>query len=341
MAHDPEYIRWVKRSLNRLFAGYADIRTTDGSPTPRYRELIKAFQRETRCPTQDGSGDSATQERIVAISNVDTNRWSRLYIKWFQEALQAAGFGNGFAADGYMNAKTKDAIRSFQTKQGHKKIDGLVGFFTERNLVSFVPEPTIPGYFPGGWKPKPVDPVPIWEDDLIGTNFSVREINEELRDFIDHYLLEIGENNAIIIEPEERKATVCMLKKLRRGVGFYKTREYEYLSANAAHKIAQGHWPSVWITTRASNNALADLKSTVRNYRVSIGWAARYKLFKGHVGDMYTAIDDGIKRIWYEIGNKSGTMTGPYAALNDWWEDRNNDPSTIISCFPGPKGGLF
>src|SRR5215216_794447 len=118
MAHDAEYIKWVKRSLNRLFAGYADIRTTDGTPTPRYRELIKAFQREINCPTLDGSVDKETQERIVAISNVDTNGWSRLYIKWFQEALQLAGFGNGFAADGYMNARTKEAIRSFQKKEG-------------------------------------------------------------------------------------------------------------------------------------------------------------------------------------------------------------------------------
>lgn len=339
--HDEQYIRWVKRSLNRLFAGYADIRTTDGSPTPRYRELIKAFQRETNCPTRDGSVDRPTQERIVAISNVDTNRWSQLYIRWFQEALQVAGFGNGFAADGSLNAKTKDAICSFQRKKGHKHVDGLVGFFTERDLLRYVPEATIPGYFPGGWKPKPVDPVPLWEDDLLNNKYTVREINQELGDFIDHYLLEIGENPTIIIEPEERKTTVCMLRKLRRGVGYYKTREYEYLSANAAHKIGQGHWPSSWITTRASNNAISDLKKTVGGYRVSIGWAARYKLFKGHISDLYTAIDDGIKRIWYEIGNKSGTMSGPYAAMNDWWEDRHSDPTTIISCFPGPKGGLF
>lgn len=310
-------------------------------PTARYRELIKAFQRETKCPTLDGSVDRATQERIVAISNVDTNRWSRLYIKWFQDTLQIAGFGNGFAADGYLDSKTRDAIRSFQRKEGHKTVDGLVGFFTERSLLRFASETTVPGHFPGGWKPKPIDPVPVWEDDLLGSKYSVREINQELSDFIDHYLLELSENPTLIIEPEERKVTICMLKKLRKGVGFYKTREYEYLTVNAAHKIARGHWPSSWITTRASNNLIDDLKKIVSKYQVSIGWAARYRLFKGHVGDMYFAIDDGIKRIVYEVSNSSGTMTGPYAALNDWFEDRHGDPSTIISCFPGPKGGLF
>jgi hypothetical protein len=300
---------------------------------------VKFFQKFTGCPTRDGSVDKPTQDYIIAINNVDTNKSSRIYLKWVQESLQLAGFGNGFAADGSSTKQFKDAIRKFQAAQGHKSIDGVVGYRTETDLAKKAPSLSIPGYFPGGVAVKPpVDPVVEREDDYLKSNMSSGSIDEELKSFIHHYLLELADNPLMIIMPDERKATICMLKKFQKGIDTYRTTDaYDYLKAQEAQNFAIGKYPEGVYVPEKTTNALAELRNSLEYYRLSIGWAKRFVQFKRDMAALYLRVDDGIKYIWYHISNSSGTLSGPYLLLHDWYEEKHSAPRSIMSCFKGPS----
>ncbi|MGD9564015.1 MAG: peptidoglycan-binding protein [Pyrinomonadaceae bacterium] len=335
--HDPEYIAWVKRSLNRLvFAGLK----TDGSVNGYYRAWVKEFQYRTGCPTGDGRVDRMTQDYIIAINNVDTNKSSRLYIRWVQEALQLSGFGNGFAADGVMTAATKTAIRTFQTTLKHKHVDGVVGPKTERDLIKRAPGLTVPGFYPGGPKP-PIDPVKEREDDWLKNNLDSRSIDQMLESLIELYINEIETEPFTIIDATERQVTLKMLRKFRGNVAsFSGTSRFMYLPEQAARSYAIGKYIGDTVS-KHTINALWELRHGVGYYTTKGGANARYTLFKRDMNAMYLKIDNGIREIWFQIGTASGVLEGTYASLADWYETKHADSSSIISCFPPPSGGLF
>lgn len=337
IVHDPDYIAWVKLSLNRLvFAGLK----IDGTVTNFYRDWVKEFQKRTGCPTKDGTVDKWTQDYLIAINNVDTNKSSRLYIKWVQEALQLTGFGGSFAADGTLNSATQNAIRKFQSDAKHKHIDGVVGPKTERDLSRRAATLTIPGYYPGGFKP-PVDPVKTREDDWLKNNMDSRSLDEFLESWTGLYLQEIEEEPSTILEPEARTVIVKMLRKFKSGIYTFRTsKRYDYLPEQQARSIAIGNHLGEPVS-KYTRNSLAELRTGIGYYSLSGGSAARFELFKRDVYAMYIKIDNGIREIWYQMSNSSGVSAGSYKDLEDWYEEKHSDPNSIISCFPGPSGGLF
>lgn len=340
VVHDPDYIVWVKHSLNRLvFAGLKSDGTVSGS----YRAWVKEFQSRTGCPTKNGNVDRATQDYLIAINNVDTNKSSRAYIKWVQEALQSTGFGGSFGADGTLNAATIEAIRKFQRKANHKHADGVVGPRTERDLALRASWLTVPGYFPGGFKPKedPIDPVKQRQDDWLKNNIDSRSMDELLESWTSLYLQDIEEDPTTILDPEARTVIVKMLRKFKSGIHTYRTsNRYDYLPEQAARSIAIGKHLGEPVS-KHTKNALAEIRNGIGYYSHSGGSAARYELFKRDVYAMYIKIDNGIREIWYQMSNASGVTAGSYKDLNDWYEEKHGDPTSIISCFPGPSGGLF
>jgi len=319
---------------------FVGFNTNDGNPSAHYREWVKFFQKFTGCPTTDGSVDRATQDYIIAINNVDTNKSSRIYLTWVQESLQLAGFGSGFAADGLQSKQFKDAIRSFQADRKHKSVDGVVGFKTESDLAAKAPSLTIPGYFPGGTTPQkpPVDPVDEREEDYLKSNMSSGSIDEELKSFIDHYLMELRDNPLMIIMPDERNSTICMLKKFQKGIHSYRTTDaFDYLSAQEAQNFAIGKYPPGIYVPEKTTNALVELRNSLGYYRLSIGWAKRFLQFKRDISGLYYRVDDGIKFIWIHISKSSGTLSGSYKLMHDWYEEMHSSSRSIISCFKGPS----
>jgi hypothetical protein len=331
IVHDPNYIGWVKRSLNRLV--FAGIRT-DGNVTPLYREWVKEFQRRSGCPTRDGSVDKVTQDYLIAINNVSTNNSSRVYIKWVQESLQLAGFGNGFAADGQINSATKNAIRKFQESVKHKSIDGVVGSRTEGDLWKKASSLTIPGYYPGG--PKRIDPVQQRRDDWLKNNLDPRSIDEIMISWMNLFLREIDEEPFTIMDPVARRTIQGMLKKMvAKYHEWHGTSTFDYLTEQTVRSFAISDLKGrPWDHT---NNALKELRDDVGVFAMSDSSAARYDSFKRSVHAKYLTIDDGLREIWHQIGNVSGVYTGPYAQLGDWNKEMYSRKWTLISLFPSPE----
>lgn len=329
VVHDPEYIGWVKRSLNRLV--FAGLRS-DGTVTPLYREWVKEFQKRTSCSTGDGSVDRVTQDYIIAINNVSTNTSSRTYIQWVQESLQLAGFGNGFAADGQINNATKNAIQKFQASAKHKHVDGVVGPRTERDLWKRVPSLTIPGYYPGGMKP---DPVQQREDDWLKNTRDPRSLDQLLESWINLMIREIAEGESDILDNDSRRIVDGMLKMFRTGVYNYKYSDrFWYLPAQTVQDIAGNKLKGM--PKEHSKNALEELRATINNFPSSASSSERYSSFKKSVVAKYYSIDNGLRQIWYQIGNNSGVDEGPFALLKYWHEDAFNRKDCIISLYPTP-----
>ncbi len=69
--HDPEYVMWVKRTLNRMV--FAGLKTTNGQVNRSYRLWVEEFQARTGCQTLTGKVDKATQDYLIALNNVSTN----------------------------------------------------------------------------------------------------------------------------------------------------------------------------------------------------------------------------------------------------------------------------
>ena len=263
-----------------------------------------------------------------------------MYVQWVQEALQLSGYGDGYAADGMLNDPTKRAIRKFQTAAGHKHVDGIVGFKTERDLIRKAPALTVPGYYPGGPTP-PIDPVKAREDDWLKNNMDSRGIDQQLESMIELYIEEIRDNPMAIRDAEERKVTNKMLKMFKgRVFTAGMTTDFDYLSEQSARSYAIGKHIGTPVS-KHTTRGLWELRHGVGYYTTKGGEAARYTLFKRDMEALYKKIDNGIREIWFQMGTASGVYKGTYAALGDWYDEKKADPKSVISCFPGPSRGVF
>ncbi|MGI8639287.1 MAG: peptidoglycan-binding domain-containing protein [Pyrinomonadaceae bacterium] len=334
VVHNPEYIAWVKRSLNRLvFAGLK----TDGQVTLLYRLWVREFQYRTGCRLGgNGSVDKKTQDYLIAINNVSTNQSSRIYIAWVQQALLKLNMGSGFAANGELTKETKNAIKKFQLSVKHKHIDGVVGPKTEIDLAKIVTDLRVPGYYPGGPQRSPLPhPNGDWKDNAIDP----RNIDQLMESWINLLLTEIREEPlSTYLDPKARKAIQGMLPILQAHCNKYRDPYYyEFLTAQAARAYSRGEHLNEPVT-KYTKNAYKELWEALQ-YLPNWGPSSRrYAMFKEAVYNLYETIDNGVRQIIADVSNGSGVNEGSYAHLSDWYEAHYEDKDTIISCLPSPRG---
>jgi hypothetical protein len=324
--HDPEYIRWVQYSLNRLISAWI---VTDGKVTDYYRNCVSAFQVIAKAPIPHGLFDKDSHLRLIAINNVGQNRATKIYLKWAQTALRDSGFYIG-PTDGVLTPDTKSAIKSFQKFAKHKNLDGIIGPKTERDLKNYVRKYKVPGYYPGGMKlPDPVEP----GGDPINVPADPKTINALKENWTRTFIREFEEGGPVFASGFKNTAVKCMLKKLLSvdGFGNHHSNNYEYLNAD---KIARFdvHQSLQSITS----NALDVLRFEISRYPPMSSSEHRYNCFKDSIENLYLRINYGIRHIFRLKTHASGSQVGVYAVLEGWYDRQFADKTSLISCFPPP-----
>ena len=144
-----DYIKWVQRSLNRL---YRTNLPTDGKISSAYRASVRKFNLEYS--GRDYSDvDEQTQNDLIYANEGD-----KRYVKWIIERLNQVGLGQLPASDP-LTTQAVHAIKMFQGRvglqvKGKQEGDGYVGAKTELALIKATG--TLP---PGGYvKPGPPKP---------------------------------------------------------------------------------------------------------------------------------------------------------------------------------------
>ena len=121
-----DYIKWVQRSLNRL---YRTEIPTDGKITSAYRAAVRRFNLEYTGRDYEDV-DEQTQNNLIFV-----NEAPGPYVAWVVQALNASGFGPIPATDGYTPAIIA-ALKKFQaSRKPTIKVDGFVGAKTELALI--------------------------------------------------------------------------------------------------------------------------------------------------------------------------------------------------------------
>jgi carbonic anhydrase len=121
--HDPQYVKWVKRSLNRILERRMIV---DGNDSTQYRNAIRVYQQRTNLSV-DGKVGRQTQDQLIKNNEEDT-----AYAKWVQQALNK--HGACLNPNGRLQTTSKNAIKRFQSCQNITS-DGVVGFQTELRLI--------------------------------------------------------------------------------------------------------------------------------------------------------------------------------------------------------------
>ncbi len=125
--HHAYYVPWAKGALNRHVPGSSLVDNAN-TEEPGYRSAIR-WWRDYQKLGSSPVFDEATQNSLI---KADQTKGS--YIGWVQTALTIAGFT--VFSSGFVDSKTKDAIRRFQkTRMGSKNADGIVGPKTETALM--------------------------------------------------------------------------------------------------------------------------------------------------------------------------------------------------------------
>lgn len=324
--HDPEYIKWVQYSLNRLISAWI---YTDGAVSDYYRTCVKAFQTK-RLPVTGQVGPD-TQDLLIRINNFNESFATKTYLKWVQTALNES---TGYDGDinGFMTKETKKAIQNFQLKHKHKHIDGVVGSKTERDLIKAVPSLMIPGWYMGGSK-KEDDPIIDTGDDWHKNKNDWNTLDVMIRAWTDNLSREFEETGTVWLEGIKNHVIKRMLPKLqdRQIWGYSPRTKYDFLPANRVNKFD--------VYTSLSSvmfNGLHQIRNEVTLFPISSTPAYRYKLFKNAVEQLYEDIDYGIFEIFKLKTLSSGTQAGAFAILENWYDKQYADKSSLISCFPPP-----
>lgn len=156
-----DYIKWVQRSLNRL---YGTNIPTNGVASTEYYAALRRFNRDYLFRDYGGIDERAQNELIVV------NERHEGYVRWVILVLNTVGLGPLPFTDTYTTAVVK-AIKAFQHRVG-LKVDGYVGAKTELALIRAVgKEP--PGKArrktkPDKPKPHPKPSVPLSKDAIKG-----------------------------------------------------------------------------------------------------------------------------------------------------------------------------
>lgn len=330
--HDPEYIRWVQYSLNRLISAW--IRT-DGTISPYYRTCVSAFQVIAKAPIPHGLFDKDSHLRLIAINNDGQNAATRIYLRWAQTALKEAGYYVG-VTDGTMGENTKSAIRSFQKFAKHKHLDGIIGPKTERDLKQYVRKYKVPGYYAGGINmPGPVEQ----NGEPINVPPNPKTVNILMENWTRTFLREFEEKGPIFASKFKNIAVRCMLKKLLStdGFGNHHSNNYDYLNADEIAKFDLSQ-----SLQSITSNGIQVLREEIAVISPVASSADRYKDFKESIDNLYLRINFGIKHIFWLKTAASGAQVGVYNVLEGWYDRQFADKTSLISCFPPPPdGGIF
>lgn len=119
-----DYIKWVQRSLNRLYG--SNIRT-DGRISSAYRSAVRKFNLDWT-GRDYADVDEQTQNQLIFA-----NEGKKDYVEWVIRRLNQVGKGPLSVTETYTTA-VKKAIKAFQKSVG-LKVDGFVGSKTELALI--------------------------------------------------------------------------------------------------------------------------------------------------------------------------------------------------------------
>jgi hypothetical protein len=157
-----DYIKWVQRSLNRLYG--INIRT-DGTDSDAYRRALRKFNNEWTGRDYDDI-DERTQNQLILA-----NEGNESYVKWVISSLNQVGLGPLPLTDTYTSAvvqAVKVFQRSIELHSMELEDDGFVGSKTELALIRATGK-LPPGRHVRPERPKPDKPEPgtviVDEDD--------------------------------------------------------------------------------------------------------------------------------------------------------------------------------
>lgn len=155
MGNDPNYSKWVQRSLNRLIS--AGINADGDGASSVYREGLSKFKLiygVNEVGLRDDQIGMKTQDLLIRLNTTKID--GGLYIDWLKKIVPGAPqTANGNS--GEFNSSVLE-FQNRETKAGHHLVqDGLVGFKTEFRLIQrFKVDP--PGSTPIDVPKKPIDP---------------------------------------------------------------------------------------------------------------------------------------------------------------------------------------
>jgi peptidoglycan hydrolase-like protein with peptidoglycan-binding domain len=311
---DEDYIKWVQRSLNRIYHLNLDV---DGKESPAYQAAVKRFNEEYVEKLVDDQVDARTQDQLIlANETVD------IYIRWVQEALNKVGAGH-LKPTGVIDTQTVDAVKSFQrSMMGKIKVDGYIGAKTELALIE-ASKTSPPGSTPKPKpkpKPKPVQP---WEDPAVIERRYYEWTNKMFAEVRDHLSRDPGD--------EESKRLYCLLGKLKKRTG---GGEYKYIQQGTARSFVLGKefsFTKGYKPDEIADDAKEDLRNKVKYV---LKWeGGTYSAFKEWAIWLYEQIDTGLVEIG-KLYAVHGDMNNGARMLNAWGRKRQ-EPGimSVLGCF--------
>lgn len=306
-----DYIRWVQRSLNRLFDAGLIV---DGATSADYYEWVKEFKWSRGLPA-DNVVDEGAQNALIKANHKEP-----VYVMWAQEALVKSGAGYDLKVDGIFGNKTKTSLQSFQAYNDLVD-DGWLGAKTETKLIE------VTGLYPPGEKrgdapkPKPAPPKPPEPD-------WVDPMSAERRFEFWCWAYRSKLNKMDNIDQKQKKTLMCILEKLRRNRGWF-----DYMQASDARMYVNSDKYNDKYPSELAVDARMVLKLMTNRVR-SRAKSEKEGFQEWQKGFMKWYYDD-LERGLSEISNLY-SIHGyeKKAKMMMQWRDRmENDSRSIIWCY--------
>lgn len=313
-----QYIRWVKGSLNRLL----EARLPDNATiTPEYRAWVAQLQINQSLPPT-GKVDEASQNAIIRL-----NRLHPAYVRWVQIALSISGegigpFGRGIRTDGFLDAATTDAVKTFQiNNEGTLVSDGWVGAKTETLLMARTG--TTP---PGRIGPKPPPPPGPW-DDITTVNDRAGLLAKKLKALIAPAAI-AGRDHQLF----------CFVGKLAAPSN---DADFRFLSVVDVNHCAKGRFGEVrgetleqYVERFARSNARKEIVAALRKVTKGASEAVWLDVYQKAVAKAFARVRDGLEAIQrtyaWSIREAHDLRAG---AMHNWALKLQRSRFHIYSCF--------
>ncbi|WP_299817546.1 peptidoglycan-binding protein [uncultured Roseibium sp.] len=312
---DAQYIKWVQRSLNRIFGSGLKV---DGVKTVVYQEQVKEFQFAYALPLT-GFMAPADQNKLIKA-----NHFTYEYVVWIQECLNAVKAG-ALVPDGLIGNKTRTSIKSFQAYQGLLD-DGWVGAKTETSMIAEAGKRP-PGEEEAGPKPLPVPPKPKPKpenphDPLTPEQRFTKTVNSL-------YYEALYDRGRIYPNTSQRKKLLCFLHKLKQR-GKFKM-DFEYITGSDAYRYQNktGYTEGVMPDEIVSNFE--------KGLRRRLNWMSfedrtNQEKLRWHFLSEANAVDSGVNAI-KDIHGRWGDASNSAKALARWLSKKQDDNRSLYSCY--------
>ncbi|NWF84526.1 MAG: hypothetical protein HXY18_11925 [Bryobacteraceae bacterium] len=313
-----DYIRWVKGSLNRLLAARLPDNATIN---PDYRAWVAQLQINQLLPPT-AKVDEATQNAIIKLNRLDP-----AYVRWVQIALSLSGegigpFGKGIRTDGFWDAGTEDAVKTFQINhEGTLVSDGWVGAKTETMLMARTG--TAP---PGRIRPRKPPPPGAWDD--------IATIEDRAGLMAKKYKALLAP--AVIAGRGHQ--LFCFVGKLAAPSD---DAHFRFLSAVDVNHCAKGRFGEVrgetlrqYVERFARSNARREILAALRKVPKGATEAVWFEAYQKAVAKSFARVRDGLEAIQrtyaWSIREAHDLRAG---AMHNWALACQRTPSHIYSCF--------